>query len=148
MSFPFDSPISNIKRAQREERCYRIISELYEQASLDDPRLREFVITRVQIAADKSTCYVNFFSQLGQEKFNEMLHTILKLYKPSMRKALANRLASRYVPDLRFVFDSQMEKQISLEALLSKVQESESESEQELESESEIENSEEGNIQE
>ncbi len=115
-----DSRVSNIKRAQQESLLFRSISELFTQTALDDPRLRDLFINRVRLTPDKSTCYVYFYSARGKEYFEQMLN-ILKLYKPSLRKAIAQKLQSRRAPDFVFSFDDQFEKQQKIEALIDKV---------------------------
>ncbi|HVX00867.1 MAG TPA: ribosome-binding factor A [Candidatus Babeliaceae bacterium] len=119
-----ESPTQDIKRAQRESLILRYISQLFMQASLDDPRLQGFFINRVKLSSDRGTCYIYFYNARGKEYFAEMLD-VLKLYKPSMRKALANALDSRYVPELIFTFDEQFEKQQKIESLLETLKEKE-----------------------
>lgn len=116
------SRISDIKRAQKESLLLRKISHLYQRAAQDDKRLQDLFISRVELSKDKSICDVYFYTSKGKEYFDEKLE-VLKLYKPSLRKALASVLSSRYVPDLRFKFDSKFEKQIKIEELIEKVKE-------------------------
>ncbi len=112
-------PSRTIKIAQKEKLLFREISSLFMKASMDDPKLRGFTITRVELSADKGFCSVYFYTPDGKEVFHEQLET-LKLYKPSLRKALSG-LKSRYTPDLVFKFDEQFEKQMRIENLLDKV---------------------------
>lgn len=116
------STISQKKRAQKERLLLREISKLFMQASMDDPSLHDLMIRRVELSKDKSTCFVYFFSESGKEAFDERLER-LKLYRPSMRKALADELQFRYTPNLRFVFDTKFEKQQAIEKLLDKIKE-------------------------
>ena len=46
---------------------------------------------------------------------------LLVMYKPSIRKALASRLSSRYIPDLRFVFDEKKEQEHRMVDILTQV---------------------------
>jgi len=110
------------KRAQKERLLLREISHLFLQTAADDTELRDINIHRVELSDDKSTCFVYFYTEQGKEGFDIKLER-LKLYKPSLRKALADRLKFRYVPDLRFKFDMQYEKQRAIEKLLDKVKE-------------------------
>lgn len=57
-----------------------------------------------------------------------MKFLVLKLYKPSLRKALS-KLPSRYAPELIFKYDEELEKQMKLEELMDKVKEQDSEQE-------------------
>ncbi len=56
------------------------------------------------------------------EDFEEILE-ILKLYKPSLRKALSAEIKARYVPDLIFRFDKKFEKRQRIEKLLEEIKE-------------------------
>jgi len=88
--------------------------------ALDDPRLRSITLNRIKLSPDKSLCSVYFYTPEGQEKFQEALE-VLKLYKPSMRKAIAAKIEARYTPDLRFFYDDIYEKQERLDQILDKV---------------------------
>lgn len=114
------SRISDIKRAQKESTFLREISKLYQQAAMDNPELAKVSISRVKLSHDKGICTVFFYTPQGEEFFREMLET-LKLYKPSLRKALASSIASRYVPELIFKYDAQFEKEMHIESLIEQV---------------------------
>ena len=116
--------ISEIKKAQKESLLFKEISKLYMQVSMDDPRLAGLFINRVKLSPDKSHCTVYFYTPEGQEHFNNVLE-ILKLYKPSLRKALATGIKARYTPEIVFKFDKTFEKQSRLEKLLDTIKESE-----------------------
>jgi ribosome-binding factor A len=109
-----------IKHSQRESQLFQEIAQLLRQAAVDDPRLGQAFINRVQLSPDGSICTVYFYTPGGQEHFKTVLET-LKLYKNSLRKALAERLNRRYTPELVFKFDTRFEKQQKLEALLDKI---------------------------
>ena len=109
--------VRDIKRAQKEKLLLRTISNLFLQAALDEPRLSGLVINRVSLSSDKSLCTVYFYTSKGKAEFDEKLE-ILKLYKPSLRAALAKEIKSRYTPDLKFKFDDQFEKHQKLESLM------------------------------
>jgi ribosome-binding factor A len=111
---------SDIKRAQKESLMLKEISSLYQQAALDNNELSRVSISRVQLSPDKGICWIFFYTPEGEEAFNEILET-LKLYRPSLRKALASRVRFRYVPDLIFKFDKQFDKTMRVEELIEKV---------------------------
>jgi ribosome-binding factor A len=117
---PSSSKVSAIKKAQKESLLLREISTLYFQASADDTRLQNVTITKVELADNKGTCKVFFYTPEGETSFSELLE-IIKLYKPSLRKALASRLNGRYTPDIVFVFDQQQAKQIRVETLIEQI---------------------------
>ena len=90
------------------------------QTTLDDPRLRDVFVNRVELSPDKGACYVFFYTAQGKDHFSDVLE-FLKLYKPSLRKAIAHTLNGRYTPELIFRFDEQYEKQMKIENLLEKI---------------------------
>lgn len=117
------SSVRDIKRAQKESTLLRQISTLFMQTAMDDPRLKDIFINRVELSSDKGVCTVYFYSAKGEDYFNELLN-VLKLYKPSLRTALARSIKSRYTPELIFKFDKQFEKQQKIENLLESLKES------------------------
>jgi ribosome-binding factor A len=117
-----DSRVSSIKRSQKEAHLFRIISELIREASIDHEVLRDLTVSRVSLSSDKSSCSVFFFIPEGKATFKEKLER-LKLFKPSLRKAVAERIKARYVPQIIFKFDDKIEKQLAIESLLDKVKE-------------------------
>jgi ribosome-binding factor A len=112
--------VSDIKRAQKESLLLREISQLFLQASIDEKALQALSINRVKLSPDKGVCTVYFYTPRGQTFFDEIL-PVLKLYKPSLRKALSARIRARYTPELIFKYDEQYEKVMHIESLLEKV---------------------------
>jgi ribosome-binding factor A len=117
--------VSDIKRAQKESLLLHELSSYFLRITLDDERLKDLVINRVKLSRDKSSCTLLFYCPGGQERFDALL-PLLILYKPSMRKALADSIKSRYTPQLIFRYDAPFEKQLSVEALLDRLKEEES----------------------
>ncbi len=110
----------NIRRAQKESLLFKEISILFNQLMLDDSRLKDISVNRVKLSPDKGLCTVYFYTNKGEQYFKEILET-LKLYKPSLRKSLAEKINSRRVPELVFKFDEQFEKQFKMEQLLEEI---------------------------
>lgn len=116
------SSLSAIKRAQKESLLVREISQLFMKTAMDDTRLQGLTINRVKLSPDKGTCYVFFYTDKGEDAFTELLDVLI-LYKPSLRKALAATIQSRYAPELVFKYDAQYEKELRLDTLLSHIKE-------------------------
>ncbi len=96
------------------------LSRLFLEISLDDSRLAGVTITHVELSPNRSVCTLYFYIPGGLDAF-EPIKSILILYKPSMRKALAQRVPSRHVPDIFFKYDEKFEKQMSLENLFNQL---------------------------
>jgi ribosome-binding factor A len=111
------SKLSTIKTAQKESAILRILSTLFEEAIRENQELQGWYATRVQLSQGKSVAYVYIYSEGSTLTFSAILEKI-KIYKPSMRKALATELQKRYTPDIVFVFDEQLKKTLHMERLL------------------------------
>lgn len=112
-----NSQVAQIKRSQKESLLLRELSKMLHQLSLDDKELDGLTINRVQLSRDKSVCIVYFYDAAGPDTFQKKLG-LLVLYKPTMRKGLASILQSKYVPNIKFMFDDQFETTQRVETLL------------------------------
>lgn len=114
---------SAIKRAQKESLMLQELSKLLHELSMDNHNLQGLFVNRVKLSPDKSICTVFFYTIDGRDAFEEKLGSLI-LYKPSIRKAIAHIIPSRYVPEFVFKFDDQFEKQKRIDEILDKVKES------------------------
>lgn len=114
----------HIKRAQKESLLLRELSTFFLQIMMEEPSLQGLFINRVSLSSDRSLISVFFYTTDGPEAFQKLLGKLI-LYKPSMRKALATAIPSRYTPQLAFKFDAQYEKQQRIEQLLEKIKKEE-----------------------
>ncbi len=110
----------DIKRAQKESLLLRELSELFRRIIADEPSLQQLYVTRTALSDDKSVCTIYFHTAEGKKGFDTHLGT-LKLYKPSIRTALAKTIPGRYTPQLIFKYDAPADKQMRVETLLNKV---------------------------
>lgn len=110
----------SVRQAQKESLLYREVAELFRRHAQDEPALQDLYVTRVDLAPDLSTCTVFFFSPKGEPYFKQQLRQII-LYKPSLRRAIASRVALRRTPDFVFKFDETVEKQQRVDALFDKI---------------------------
>lgn len=116
------SKTSSIKRAQKESTILRLVASLLNEAARDIPRFQSIVVNRVCLSPGKSMCRVYIYMPEGKDHFATTLQE-LKLYKPSLRKALAQSLDGRYTADIMFVFDEQLDKTLRIESLLDSIKE-------------------------
>jgi ribosome-binding factor A len=107
----------SVKKAQKESLLLREISQLFLEKSMEDSELKNLFVNRVSLSSNKSTCFVFFYSGLGKAEF-ERVFEHLKLYKPSMRKSLSKSIQGRYVPQIVFQYDEQLQKQLEIENLI------------------------------
>lgn len=111
------SSLSEIKRARKESLFFREITKLFMETTLDDSRLQGLTISSVSLSSDKSVCNIHFYTDKGKAHYKEIFDTLI-LYRPSLRKAIATEIKSRYVPELIFRFDDKYERKLRLEKLL------------------------------
>ncbi len=135
---------STIKREQKKTLLFKELSYLHQELAQDEPDIAHIYITRVDLSADTGICYVYFAeypntgihdekhdeqednaiknkaSKKSHELFEKALE-VLKLYKPSIRKALAKAIKSRYVPDIVFLYDEKKDKTRKLDEILNQV---------------------------
>lgn len=114
------SNVSQIKRSQKESLLLKELSKMLLQLSLDDKQLEGLTINKVELSRDKSVCSVYLFDSGGIEAFNNKKQALI-LYKPSLRKGIADALQSRYVPQIRFKFDIKFERQQRIESIIDEV---------------------------
>lgn len=114
--------VSDIKRAQKASLLFRLISNLFLEASIDDDRVKGLCISQIKLSPDKSYCYVFFYAIGGKKEFDEKF-PFLKLYKPSLRAAIAKEINSRYTPEIVFKFDEVEEKSRKINDLIDRLKE-------------------------
>ena len=123
-----DSRIKQVRRSKQKSFYLRELSTFLTRIAQDEPAIAHLYITRVELSPDGGMCYIYFSfytAQTDQEKETlfKQARDVLVLYKPSLRKALSSSMHSRYVPDLRFVFDQAKEKEHRVSDLLTQVSE-------------------------
>lgn len=124
------SAAPDIKREKKKAIYLRELSIFLDVLAQDEPSLREVFLSRVDLSADCGLCYLYFAALPNNETTEEQKKSLfktaletLKLYKPSLRKNLAQQIKSRYTPDLIFLYDEKKEKIDRINELLDKVHE-------------------------
>lgn len=106
----------DVKKSQKESFFLQEIATLFLQLSMEEKKLHDLYISRVELSPDGGLCNVYFHTTQGESSFKERKKDLI-LYKPSMRAAMAKASHSRYVPDLRFLYDEGLDKQQKMEDL-------------------------------
>lgn len=116
------SSAAAVKRERRKSLFLQEFSSLFQEIYLEQPVFADIYVSKVDLSNDTGICYVYFatFKEPGEEVFLKALD-VLKLYKPSLRKAFAGRIDTRYAPDLVFVFDKGKAQERRINELLDKV---------------------------
>jgi ribosome-binding factor A len=116
------SSAAEVKRERRKSLFLQEFTALFQEIYAEQPSFADVYVSKVDLSADTGVCYVYFatFKEPGEALFLKALE-MLKLYKPSLRKAFAGRINTRYAPDLVFVYDKGKEKERRINELLDKV---------------------------
>ncbi len=112
--------VSDIKRAQKESLLLRELSTYFLRIANEDNRIKDIILNRVKLSKDKGVCTLYFYTPQGEQYFQEIMPFLI-LYKPSMRKALAQSINARYTPQLVFKYDIPYEKHLKIDELFEKL---------------------------
>lgn len=122
------STVADVKRERKKSMYLRELSALIDTIAEEQLAVREVYLSRLELSADGGICYLYFAAiapmnaeQPGAEERYVQALDVLKLYRPSLRKALAHGLQARYTPELMFLFDEKREKLDRINELLDKV---------------------------
>lgn len=99
-----------------EEQIQRILAEALRQ-DVRDPRVRDLVLTRVQVSRDLAVARVHYVPLSGTGADPD-LQAGLERAAGFLRSRLARELDTRTVPELRFQFDEQGQRTRELDALI------------------------------
>ncbi|MCF7799473.1 30S ribosome-binding factor RbfA [Candidatus Babeliales bacterium] len=112
--------LGNRKREQKTSLFLHEISSIIQRLSYDEPDLLKVFVTKIELSKDYKICYVYFSTYADKSDFDKALE-ILKLYKPSIRRALAQNISGKFAADLRFLYDKTKDKERELLSFLDKV---------------------------
>ncbi len=113
---------TNFRREQRNAQMKRHIASSFQQLSFDEPSILKLFVTRVELSKCGGTLNVYCSTYTDEADYLIGLET-LKLYKPSMRSSLGTALRMRYVPDIKFKYDANKDKERGIEAILDSIKE-------------------------
>jgi len=113
-----------IKREKKKALFFRELSVIMQKISETEKAVADVFISRVDLSEDCGILYV-FYTALKEpaEDYYKVALEVLKLYKPSIRKSLAQTLQGRYTPEIVFMYDEKFEKIRRVNELLDKVHE-------------------------
>ena len=116
-------------RSQRmAEQLRRELAELVRD-ELKDPRVSWVSFTAAKVSKDLSHAVIYFTVMQDDER--EATAEALNKAAGFLRRELAHRIRSRIVPSLKFIYDSSLERGMSMDALISKARASDPDSESE-----------------
>lgn len=88
---------------------------------IKDPRVAPVVITGVQVSRDLSVAKV-FFSVTDEDTERKEAERGLKSVAPFVRRQLGQLMRMRFIPDIRFEYDSSVSYGQKIDSLLRQVQ--------------------------
>jgi ribosome-binding factor A len=107
-------------RKQRQEAILREKIAVIVLERLSDPRLGFITITRVELSKDKKIAKV-FYTVLGTDAQVRSTSRALVDGRARVQEMLAPSLSMRSMPELRFIFNEQVQKESKLLGLIDKV---------------------------
>ena len=113
----------NIKPFPRSERVggqiQKVLSDLLHKG-INDPRLENVTITGVKMASDLKTAYVYFSTYHGQKESADIAQGFQSA-RGYVKRHLAGKLGLRYMPELKFKYDTSFDYGMKIEKLLKSV---------------------------
>ncbi|MBW2514030.1 MAG: 30S ribosome-binding factor RbfA [Deltaproteobacteria bacterium] len=113
----------NRKPFSRSERVggviQKVLSELLHKG-ISDPRLENTTITGVKMASDLKTAYIYYSSYLGEKESADIAQGFQSA-KGYVKRHLAGKLGLRYMPELKFMYDTSFDYGMKIEKLLKSV---------------------------
>lgn len=86
---------------------------------IQDPRVKDVTVVRVEVAGDMQTAKV-YISVMGDEAKQNLCLRGLKSCAGFLQSKIAKRLDVRYVPHLQFILDQGVKNQLLISQLLDK----------------------------
>ena len=115
-----------VKRSLRvSEMLKREISEII-QNKVRDQLVKSIILTSVIISDDLKYTKV-YYRTIANRKNNEKLEQALERVSKFIRGEIGKRTALRYVPEIRFIYDSGVDQAERIDYLLDKLKKSQSE---------------------
>jgi ribosome-binding factor A len=113
----------NRKPFSRSERVggliQKVLSELLHKG-ISDPRLENTTITGVKMGSDLKTAHIYYSSYLGETESAEIAQGFQSA-KGYLKRHLAGKLGLRYMPELKFMYDTSFDYGMKIEKLLKSV---------------------------
>lgn len=113
----------NMKPFSRSERVGGLIQQVLSdllRKGISDPRLENTTITGVKMGPDLKIAYVYYSSYLG-EKESEDIARGFQSAKGYVKRHLAGKLGLRYMPELKFFYDTSFDYGMKIDKLLKSV---------------------------
>lgn len=113
-----------------KRRAQRVGPLVFEEISrvlvytLEDPRLKRVSFTRVEMTADLKIARV-YFSMSGDPEMVEQALKALDKAMGKFKKAIGENLELRYMPELEFYYDKNLDHAQNIEKILKEIHEKE-----------------------
>jgi ribosome-binding factor A len=113
----------NTKPFSRSERVGGMIQKVLSDlllTGISDPRLENATITGVKMAQDLKTAYIYFSTYLGEKKSADTAEGFQSA-RGYVKRHLAGKLGLRYMPELKFRYDTSFDYGMKIEKILKSV---------------------------
>jgi ribosome-binding factor A len=116
-----DTAMPSTRQRRVQEMLVHEVAEILRR-EIQDPRIGFVTITDAEVSPDLRHARI-FFSVLGEPEKREETTKALNRAAGFVRSEFARRAQMRYVPDIRFQFDSSVERGARIHELLAQVKE-------------------------
>ncbi len=114
--------------SRRTARVASVVREVVSSTilfELRDPRIANVTVTRVEVSGDLQHARI-FVSVMGDERARKLCMHGLESSRGFLQSKLAERIKSRYTPQLRFVLDEGVKKSFEVSRIISELHAQES----------------------
>lgn len=108
------------RRTLKAAEAIREVVSMAILVDLQDPRVRDVTVTKVEVAADMRSAKV-YVSVMGDEKKQQLSLRGLESSAGYLQTKVAKRIDTRYTPRITFVLDQGVKKSIEVQRILQEV---------------------------
>lgn len=108
------------RRTLKAAEAIREVVSMAILVDLQDPRVRDVTVTKVEVAADMRSAKV-YVSVMGDEKKQRLTLRGLESSAGYLQTKVAKRIDTRYTPRIAFVLDQGVKKSIEVQRILQEV---------------------------
>jgi ribosome-binding factor A len=108
------------RRTLKAAEAIREVVSMAILVDLQDPRVRDVTVTKVEVAADMRSAKV-YVSVMGDEKKQRLTLRGLESSAGYLQTKVAKRIDTRYTPRITFVLDQGVKKSIEVQRILQEV---------------------------
>ena len=108
------------RRAERVAELVRREASVLLTEHLKDPRIGFVTVTRVKISDDLRSAVI-YYTVFGDEKAKGLAQKGFRSAMPFIRTELSHKLALKFAPEFRLIYDDELESKDKIEGIFKKI---------------------------